>query len=77
MSTVFLLQPPNSPEQQLTGQASLVGAEGTLNVPVMLVMPVDSITRTALILVWVCVIFVANYDVIDEGTFITRKRNFI
>jgi hypothetical protein len=69
LSTVFLLQPPSSPKQHFTDQASLVGAERTLSVPVMLVMPVNSITLTALPLV----IFVENCDVIDEGTFITRK----
>lgn len=55
LSTVFLLQLPSSPEQQLTDQASLAGVEGTLSVPVLLAMLIDRITLTALPLVWVCV----------------------
>jgi len=77
LSTVFLLQPFSSPVQQLIDQASLVGVEGILSVPLLLGMRIDSITLTALSHVWVCVIFAANCDVINVGTCITRKRIFL
>ena len=49
--------------------------KSAFSAPVLLVMCIDGITLTAVLLVWVCVTFVANCDVIVEGTFITRKES--